>query len=148
MYILPCTKNVERILAEIDLEILSYLHRWRKTRWVIVLITLCSIQCESQKKGNPDLISNLWKTKRRITKLITGNDSTTILLSFYTLITQIGYRMTDQHSFFVITFFQVLSISSIELRLKENRVWLKISLKLKTDITKLISAHDSIISQL
>ena len=35
----------------------------------------------SHKKGNPDLISNSWKTKRRITKLITGNDSTTILLS-------------------------------------------------------------------
>ena len=28
-------------------------------------------------KGNPDLISNLWKTKRRITKLISGNNSTT-----------------------------------------------------------------------
>ena len=42
------------------------------------MIFLLDIQCESQK-GNPDSISNLWKTKRRITKLITGNDSTTIL---------------------------------------------------------------------
>ena len=44
----------------------------------------------SHKKGNPDLISNLWKTKRRITKLITENDSTTIPFSYDTLITHIG----------------------------------------------------------
>ena len=43
-----------------------------------------------QKKGNPDLILNLRKTKRQITKLITGNDSTTISLSYDTLITHIG----------------------------------------------------------
>ena len=51
---------------------------------------LWGIYSVSHKKGNPDLISNLWKMKRRIPKLITENDSTTIPLSYDTLITHIG----------------------------------------------------------
>ena len=46
-----------------------------------------SIQCEYKKK-HPDLISNLWKTKR-ITKLISGNDSTIIPLSYDILVMHI-----------------------------------------------------------
>ena len=49
----------------------------------------------SHKKENPDLISNLWKTKRRITKLITENDSTTILLSWHI---NHAYWLTDDCS--------------------------------------------------
>ena len=47
------------------------------------------IQCEL-KIGYPNLITNLWKTKRRITKLIFGNDSTIIPLSYDTLVMHIG----------------------------------------------------------
>ena len=55
-----------------------------------------SIQCELKKKGNPDLISNLWKTKRRITKLILGNDSTIIPLSLWHI--SHAYWITDDCS--------------------------------------------------
>ena len=50
----------------------------------------------SNKRGNPDLISNLWKTKRRITKLITENDITT----FHSFIWHIdhAYRLSDDCS--------------------------------------------------
>ena len=51
-----------------------------------------------KKRGNPNFISNLWRTKRRITKLISGNDtdSTIISLSYDTLVMHIGYQMTAQ----------------------------------------------------
>ena len=106
-------------------------------RWV------SNIQCES-KKGNPDLISNLRKTKIRITKLITGNASTIISLSYDTLVTHIildnrwllsnHFCKTCQNYFFS-KFWVLARLSCV----KGNPGLTQNFSKLKKDITKLIS---------
>ena len=79
-----------------------YFCRMKFDHWWETMTSYISSPCfpieeGNQKKGNPDLISNLWKTKRRITKLITENDSTTIPLSYDTLITQANRWLLSNH---------------------------------------------------
>ena len=105
----------------------------------------------SHKKGNPDLISNLWKIKKRITKLITGM---IVLLFFFHMthwsrILANGWLISNNlcmtcQNYFFSKFWVLARLSCI----KENPGLTQNFSKWKTDITKLTSVHDSIISQL
>ena len=103
------------------------------------------IQCEFLKR-KPDLISNLWKTKRKFIKLISGNDSS--------FIWHIGHAYWDDCSainfvnYVKITLFpsfmQVARLSCVQ----GNPSLAPNFSKLEKDVTKLISVHDILISLL
>ena len=54
---------------------------------------------KKEKKGNRDSILNLSKSKRRIIKLLSVDDSIFIFLSYGTLVVHIGSGMAAQQSF-------------------------------------------------
>ena len=70
-----------------------YSHCIKSRAWATTL------QCEFKKQGNGDSILNLWKSKRKIMKLLSVDYSIFIFLSYGTLGVHIGSGMAAQQSF-------------------------------------------------